>query len=416
MPQMGWQSLSGLLLLGSAAGIALAIYLPAFALPLFVLTLSLSAIFFAMHARLAQPARVQDYRALIQSGLDLASAQNYGAALRAVVDHARELVRGDASALCLGDEQNRAWVVQGASGATDAFQINVKPFVRAGAPPQCPVVRFNYRAAHLDAPIVRDGRVIGCLCIANKNPRDFSAREHELLQGVAAQASRALERAREFEMEGARAARAERERLAREMHDTLAQLLSFVSFKTQSAREYLAQGKLADAQTQLDQLTFIAQQLYADTREVILGLKTEITPARGLVPALRVYAEWFSELSGIVTQIDAGDLEATRFSIAVEAQLIRVVQEALSNVRKHARAQHACVTFARDGATARITIQDDGVGFHPAHIARGPLPRFGLNSMRERVESIGGKFSIQSEQDKGTRVEISLPLVYRAGE
>jgi signal transduction histidine kinase len=100
----------------------------------------------------------------------------------------------------------------------------------------------------------------------------------------------------------------------------------------------------------------------------------------------------------------------------VEVQLIRVVQEALSNVRKHARAARAGVRLERVGEFARLTIEDDGQGFDPTHVARGQWPRFGLQSMRERVESVGGSFTIESTPGQGTKVTVQIPIVYRGEE
>ncbi len=380
-----------------------------------LLSIAIVLVTFRFRARDPLPAsagtRDLEFKQLWRASLQVAGAENYGAVLRSVVDQARELVQGDASALCMWDEQRRWWVVQGASGAADAFEVKTKPFGEKSV--ECPVVRFKYRESHVDVPIRRGDQIIGCLCVANQGPRDFSPHDQELLQAIATQAAIAIDHARRLESEGTRAAEEERERLAREMHDTLAQLLGFVTFKSQSAREFLAQGQAEQAHAQLEQLSSIAQQLYADTRELILGLRTEISPARGLVPALRVYAEWFGELSGVPTQIQADGLDDFRLAPAVEVQLLRVVQEALSNVRKHAHARHAWVRLEHAGEFAEIRIEDDGVGFDPANLPRRELPRFGLNSMRERVESVGGAFAIYSARGAGAAVVARIPMVYR---
>jgi len=94
-------------------------------------------------------------------------------------------------------------------------------------------------------------------------------------------------------------------------------------------------------------------------------------------------------------------------------QLLRVVQEALSNVRKHARAKHAWVSLRRAQDQALLEIRDDGQGFDPAHPTRGFGPRFGLQSMRERVESIHGVFTVHSAPGQGTRIQVTVPIIYR---
>lgn len=359
--------------------------------------------------------REQDLRRLWQAGLELTDSAEYAHVLRTIVDRARELVGGEASALCLWDESQRWWVVQGTSGANDAFEVSVNRIEsQTGATPvECPVIRFKYRQAHLDVPVMHENKIIGCLCIANQHARDFSAHERELLASIAAQAAHAIETAHQLETAGTRATTAERGRLAREMHDTLAQMLGFVNIKTQAAREFLAQGQTEQAKVQLDQLSKLAQELYADTRELILGLHSETGPERGLVPALEEYTRQFDELSGIQTTLSVDGFAELTLAPATEVQLIRVVQEALSNVRKHAHANRANVRFERHDNSGRVEISDDGQGFDPANYARGQFPQFGLTSMRERVESLGGTLKIESAAARGTKIQIEFPLVYR---
>ena len=359
--------------------------------------------------------RESDLRRLWQAGLDVADAPEYAQVLRTIVDRARELIGGEASALCVWDDQKHWWVVQGTSGASDAFEVGVKRIEpRAGEKPvDCPVIRFKYREAHLDVPVMHENKIVGCLCIANQHPRDFSTRERELLAGIAAQAARAIETSRRLDTAGSRATVAERERLAREMHDTLAQLLGFVNIKTLAVREFLAQAQYDQAKIQLDQLAKLCQDLYSDTRELILGLRSETGPERGLVSALTEYTAHFSEFSGIATTLEMDGFHEIKLSPSVEVQLLRVVQEALSNVRKHADAHSARVRFERWGDTVLVEIADDGRGFDPAHIAPNELPRFGLVSMRERAQSIGGTFVIVSEPGRGTRIKIEFPFVHR---
>lgn len=374
----------------------------------------------SLAAALADARELADVRAqlanekrLWQAGLDVTATENYQDLLRTIVDRARELIGAEASALCLWDEQKRWWVVQGMSGATDAFEVSLAHFERGnGQFMECPVVRFKYRQAHLDLPLERNGQVVGCLCVANRMPREYLESERALLTGIADQAARAVERTRALETLGSRAATAERERLAREIHDTLAQILGFVNVKTATAREFLAQGKFEQAEIQLDQLSLLSQELYQDTRELILGLHSEVGLERGLAPALASYVERFSQFCALPVTFEAQDMDVN-FAPAVEVQLIRVVQEALSNVRKHARAQRAWVRLARHEDLVRIEIGDDGQGFAPANPGRGLGPRFGIKSMRERVESIHGTLTLHSAPGQGTIVTVQVPVIYR---
>jgi len=92
-----------------------------------------------------------------------------------------------------------------------------------------------------------------------------------------------------------------------------------------------------------------------------------------------------------------------------ELQVLRIVQEALANVRKHSKARHADVRVEEVDSRVRVTVQDDGVGFNPSELARAEFPRFGLSTMRERAESVGGLFQLESTPGTGTRVTIEVP-------
>jgi signal transduction histidine kinase len=122
---------------------------------------------------------------------------------------------------------------------------------------------------------------------------------------------------------------------------------------------------------------------------------------------LREYLERWQEQTGIGTKFTfTGDV---RVRPVVELQLMRIIQEALANVRKHARATTATVDVARIDGTIRVTVTDDGQGFNPAAKARTEFPRFGLSTMRERADSIGGTLTIDSGPGKGTTVRFELP-------
>jgi signal transduction histidine kinase len=357
--------------------------------------------------------QLTDEKRLWDAGLEVTATEDYNQVLRTIVKRARELIHAEASALCLWNQDQKMWVVQGTSGADEAFELQVAQFERGdGVQVACPVVRFKYRQAHLDLPVRRNGHIVGCLCVASQGPREYSAEERALLMGIAAQAALAVERVRALETMGSRAATAERERLAREIHDTLAQILGFVNIKTGVVREWLAQDNVPQAQAELEELSLLSQELYQDTRELVLGLHGETNAERGITQMLASYIERFSRFCDLPVTFDASDWNVT-LSPAVEVQLLRVAQEALSNVRKHARAKHAWVSLTRVQDDLHLEIRDDGRGFDPARPARSFGPRFGLQSMRERVESIHGTFMVHSTPGQGARIQVTIPLIYR---
>lgn len=198
----------------------------------------------------------------------------------------------------------------------------------------------------------------------------------------------------------------ERERIAREMHDNVGQVLGYVNTKAQAVRALLGAGRIAEADGQLIQLEQAAREVYADLREAILSLRTTTGPDRRLLSALREYVRRFTELSGVETALVAeGDPHVLALSPTTEAHLIRIVQEALTNVRKHASAGRATVRCAVSDSRVVVSVEDDGIGIKPTRAGAG----FGLQTMRERAEAIGGTMTIEAGPEGGTMVRIDLP-------
>jgi signal transduction histidine kinase len=199
----------------------------------------------------------------------------------------------------------------------------------------------------------------------------------------------------------------ERLRISQEMHDGLAQVLAYVNTKAQVVREHLKRERTDEATKHLDQLAAAAREVYDDVRESIIGLRSAAVPGRSAADSLRDYAATWEAESGITCRLH---LETdVQLPAGAELQVQRIVQEALTNVRKHSRARHADVRIERADNHIRITVEDDGVGFSPAELGRSELPRFGLSSMRERAESVGGLFQLDSTPGEGTRVTIEVP-------
>jgi signal transduction histidine kinase len=157
--------------------------------------------------------------------------------------------------------------------------------------------------------------------------------------------------------------------------------------------------------------------LYADTRELILGLRAVTAPQRDLITALTEYCQHFAVFCELPVTCELSELADENFSPMVELQLLRITQEALSNIRKHAHATRAEVRGRRDDDWDVIEIQDNGRGFNPADLGESNLPRFGLQSMRERVTSIGGTLQLKSAPGRGTHIIVVIPrLVHGTAE
>ncbi|MDQ3856712.1 MAG: PAS domain-containing sensor histidine kinase [Chloroflexota bacterium] len=202
----------------------------------------------------------------------------------------------------------------------------------------------------------------------------------------------------------------ERARIAREMHDSVAQVLGYVSMKAQAAQRLIDHGQAELAASEVAQLAQAAQVAYSDVREDILGLRSSMAVDRGLLDALRAYLDQWQTQSGISVELRTSQMDGTHLSPSAELQLLRIVQEALTNTRKHSGATHAEVSIRETDGNIEVAIEDDGTGFDPQQPARSMGPHFGLAVMRERAEAAGGALRIDSGRRRGTRVIVCLPV------
>lgn len=351
-------------------------------------------------------ARNASARALHRVSVAIAALVRIDEILQAVVDSARELLGADVAVLIL-EQADGSSRLSATSGPPDAFRP-------AGDLPGADVERFvrpELLRGRLVAPLQRGDAVIGLLAVGAQAQRAFGPDELETLASLANQAAIALENDRLQHELRELAIRAERERIAREMHDGLAQVLGYVNTKSQAVEELLADGRVDLARSQLTQLSTAARSVYVDVREAILGLTIPITPERGLAGALEEYAVRFSEASKLATRVEATPAASgTAISPEVQAQVFRVVQEALTNVRKHAAAARAVVSIDVAAGTLQVEVTDDGRGFDPVAPPPADWPHYGLQTMRERVAALGGTLELRTSRGHGTCVRVLVPL------
>jgi signal transduction histidine kinase len=265
----------------------------------------------------------------------------------------------------------------------------------------------------LAVPIVIAGRIVGNLYLTEKQDRaEFSVDDEDALVRFATQAAVAIANARLHRRVQAVAIAEERERIAREMHDGVAQVLGYVNTKAQAAQELIATGQSERAAAQITQLADVARDAYTDVRETILGLRTTLGPGQEFNGALQDYVQQWREQSGIAAEVSltAEDATLRRITPMAEVQLLRIIQEAMANVRKHAQASNVVVEVSQRDGSIHASISDDGHGFDPATLGRGAFPRFGLATMRERAQSVGGRLEIDAAPGRGTTVEVSIPM------
>jgi PAS domain S-box-containing protein len=230
-----------------------------------------------------------------------------------------------------------------------------------------------------------------------------------LLRDVTAQKQA---QARLVEQQRVMATLEERERLARELHDSAGQMLGYVSMQAQAIRKWVQEGQAAEAEAQLTRLADAAQEAHADIRESIFSLKGGPAHEWSFLATLRQHLDSFQDHYGIRTEltIPAGLTDQT-FEPVITVQLLRVIQEAMTNARKHGRARCVRVVFERADSHARILVADDGRGFDPGHLAADEGDHLGLAFMRERMAQVNGCMTIESRPGEGTEVVFEVPIV-----
>jgi signal transduction histidine kinase len=208
-----------------------------------------------------------------------------------------------------------------------------------------------------------------------------------------------------------RAITEERERIGRELHDGMAQILGYVNTKAMATRLLVKNRQWEAAEVNLRQLEEAARNLLVDVRSAILGLRLTGLSEAGLPAMLGDFTSQYSLLTGLPVELEiAPGVNDVTLPADVELQLLRIVQEALANVRKHAEATHAEVSLRADNGFLELTITDDGQGFDPNNLTQNERAHFGLSTLRERAEAIGALLTLDSCPGSGTCVFVRLPL------
>lgn len=370
--------------------------------------------------------------ALHDAGLAITGELELERVLQRVVDQARELGSARYGALSMlsegggiqafltsgisAEERERIGPIPVGHGLLKAVFNQSEPIRMAdlttdprsvGFPPHHPPMH-----SLLGVPILSRGRILGSLYLTEKEDADtFDENDQRRLERFATQAALAIENARLHQQVRALAVSEERERIAREMHDSIAQVLGYVNTKAQAAQELLKGGQNERAEQQISQLSQAAREAYADVRENIMGLRTSLDAGRNLIGTLSDYLTRWEDQSQVraTLKVDAADEADIHLTSLAELQLLRIIQEALTNVRKHAAATQVVINISDSSDGICATITDDGTGFNPEDVGRRQFPRFGLATMRERAEAVNGTLSVESSPGQGTTITVRIP-------
>lgn len=260
-------------------------------------------------------------------------------------------------------------------------------------------------ASVIDVPITIAGKRFGLFSMGWRSSHTITNEDIRVATVLAQRAAVAIENARLFERASLAASLEERQRLARELHDSVSQALYGISLGTRTARTLLERDPKR-ASEPLEYVSSLAEAGLAELRALIFELRPESLQMEGLVAA---FEKQFASLRARHSLEVTAAIEAEpNLRLDLKEALYRIGQEAMHNTVKHARASHVWVTLARDDEHWTLTIHDNGIGFDP----NGDFPgHLGLRSMAERANRVGGHFEITSSPTEGTTVKISVPAI-----
>lgn len=271
------------------------------------------------------------------------------------------------------------------------------------------LINQGYRAI-LSVPLVVQNESYGGISLYYREPRKFGSEEIEMATGIGSQAALAIENARLRTQAEKTAAFAERNRLARELHDSVTQSVYSVTLYAEAAARLLQGGKIEDAAEHLRELGTTAREALREMRLLIFELSPPALETGSLADALRTRLDAVEARGGVSVNFRVEGAE--RLSPLARQELYQIAQEALNNALKHSRAQSVRVLLRFGDRETGLEISDDGVGFDLEQAQKcGGL---GLRGMRERVQRIGGILRLDSAPGGGTRISVTSPASGRA--
>jgi signal transduction histidine kinase len=298
-----------------------------------------------------------------------------------------------------------------------------------------PIIDARGISSFIGVPLRVQKHVIGGLAIC-RDPHGalYTHDDQVLLQDLADRAALTIQNARLFEQvkearqrlqalsnQLLKAQEEERRAITHELHDEVGQDLSALIMQLGTAKSLLPKSA-RPARSILEEVEALIQQMLENLRTIIAGLRPPVLDDLGLIPALHRLGDELQEKTGMQVEIQTPHL-SERLPAPLEVALFRIVQEALTNVRKHAHAQRVSITLAKENGKVLLSVQDDGVGFEkqtaPPRSSgdlilgggwRIPAGHFGLIGIQERVTQLGGRLDLTSALGQGTTLRVEIPL------
>jgi two-component system nitrate/nitrite sensor histidine kinase NarX len=354
----------------------------------------------------------------------LARAATLDDLARGFVQQVRRVARADAAAVRWSDEGNQRYLLLAADNMPEAMAeaetclvtgaclcgqpraeatIRVIPIRPEQAPMQhCRQSGFR---TLVSVPVRLHERVLGEVDLFYRGDTQLDGEQRDLLDTLASHLASAMESLRATALEREAAVSQERGLLAQELHDSIAQSLAFLKIQAQLLREAMKRQDNAAMERILGELDAGVRESYADVRELLVHFRTRASE-EDIEPALRTTLSKFEHQTGLRAHLE---MQGHGVALApdVQVQVLHILQEALSNVRKHAGA-HEVVVRVTPTPDWRFEVSDDGKGFVVAHTA-GDETHVGLRIMRERAQRIGARVDVRSSPGQGCSVVLELP-------
>ncbi|MEI6289893.1 MAG: ATP-binding protein, partial [Chloroflexota bacterium] len=263
----------------------------------------------------------------------------------------------------------------------------------------------------VSAPLIAEGQTMGAIFLASKHKRAFQNRHTELLNTMSHQIALAIRNAQLYVQLDQLAVLKEIFRLSREIHDGLAQTLAYLNLQTERLEGLIKTDKKDAAVLEASEMRRSIQSAYLEAREAIEGLRQELERPDQMVIRLTEYSQLFSQKTGIETRLLI-EPQGLLVSPTMALQLLRIVQESLSNVRKHSKATRVDINVISVDEQLEISITDNGIGFPdvPRIDQLINQQHYGLTTMRERARNLGGDLTIATGAAQGTRISVNVPI------
>ena len=376
-----------------------------------------------LEAQVAQ--RTRELEALYEVSRDISSRLDVRHVLSSVTEKARELLDADVAVLCMLNGSGQTLRLQAVAGDENSIRSEasspqeplaatilgeeqaVKCTVCAG---WCHILDTEYQADHLAASLRAGNRIIGALCVGSRQPNRFPPEALGLLTRLANSAAIALENARLYEQAERVAALEERQRIAADMHDSVAQTLSYLALRVEQIAEQVAEGAGPAAVQDLERLREHIDRTLEDVRRIIADLQRPVATRLSFQDALRHVIQDVAAQSPYPIDLDVHTDPPIYLPPDVAEQVLRVAREAVLNAVRHASPSSIHVRFWTEGGEGIVQVEDDGRGFDLNAQVQDGRGHFGLKIMQARAARVHGRLHIESQPGAGTCVQLTFPL------